>query len=105
MGVVDRLEDWALDGVPEGLVPMGATVAPDDPGFEPGARSRGGEPPVGLDVLVRLWLPTALSKTLLVGPVVWGLEVLGLGSTGADVGPTADPGVPASPPEVRPTPS
>jgi hypothetical protein len=41
-------------GVPEGLVPMGATDAPDWPGLEPGARSRGGEPPVGLDVLVRL---------------------------------------------------
>jgi hypothetical protein len=51
--VVERFADDVPVGVPEGRVPMGATEAPDWPGFEPGAMSRGGEPPVGLDVFVR----------------------------------------------------
>jgi hypothetical protein len=68
--VVERFPEPALDGVPEGRVPIGATVAPDCPGLEPGARSRGGDPLVGLDVLVRLCEPIALSKALFVGPAV-----------------------------------
>lgn len=87
-GVVERFEEEVPDGVPDGRVPIGATLAPDWPDLEPpGARSRGGDPPVGLEVLVRLWRPTALSKTLLVGPAVGGLAVLdgrGLGSAGAE---------------------
>lgn len=66
--MVDRLPEVVVDGVPEGRVPMGATVAPLWPGLEPGTKSRGGDPPVGLEVLVRLWEPTALSNALLVGP-------------------------------------
>ena len=85
--------------MPDGRVPIGATVAPDWPGFDPGARSRGGDPLVGLDVFVRLWAPTALSSTLLVGPAFCGLTLLWdweLDSGGA-VGLVAEPGVPASP--------
>lgn len=52
--MVERFEEEVVAGVPEGRVPIGATVLPDWPGFDPGARSRGGDPPVGLDVLVRL---------------------------------------------------
>lgn len=74
--MVDRFDEAEVVGVPEGRVPMGATEAPAWLGLEPGFRSREGEPPVGLDVLVRLWLPTALSKTLFVGPAVCGLTVL-----------------------------
>ena len=69
-GVVDRFPEAPADGVPDGRVPMGATGAPAWPGLEPGARSRGGDPPVGLELLVRLWGPTAFSKALLVGPAV-----------------------------------
>lgn len=83
--MVERFADES-PGVPEGRVPIGATVGPDCPALE-AERSRGGERPVGLDVLVRLCAPTALSKALLAGPVVWGLDVLpgrGLGSFDRD---------------------
>ena len=106
--MVDRLPD-AVDGVPDGRVPMGATDAPDWFGLDPGARSRGGEAPVGLELLVRLCGPTALSKALLVGPAAWGLVVLwglGLGSAATLLWSLAEPGVPASWPEgARPMPS
>ena len=74
--MVDRLDEAVVAGVPEGRVPMGATEAPAWLDLEPGVRSREGEPPVGLDVLVRVWWPTALSKTLFAGPAAWGLTVL-----------------------------
>lgn len=51
--MVDRFEDAVVAGVPEGRVPIGATAEPE-PDLEPGAKSRGGEAPVGLEVLVRL---------------------------------------------------
>lgn len=76
---------------------MGATDAPDWLCLEPGARSWGEETPVGLDVLVRLWVPTALSKTLLVGPEPCGLPLpwgRGLLSAGAELGSVAEAGVP-----------
>ena len=98
--MVDRLEEAVVAGVPEGRVPMGATEAPDWLGLDPGARSREGDPPVGLEVLVRLWGPTALSKTRFVGPEVWGLAVLWGREAGSAGGPWAspvEPGVPASP--------
>lgn len=84
-GVVARFPGATAAGVPEGRVPMGPTVTPDGPGLDPGARSRGGDAPVGLEALVRFCRPMALSKVLLLGPAVWGLVVLcgrGLGMAG-----------------------
>lgn len=66
----DRFDDALVTGVPDGRVPMGATVAPPCPALDPpGSSCLGGEPP-GEEVLVRLALwPMALSKAalLLVG--------------------------------------
>lgn len=98
--MVERFPDALVDGVPEGRVPMGATAGPFWPGLEPGARSRGGEAPVGLEVLVRLWEPTALSKALLVGPELWGLLVLwGLGLGSPALWSLTEPGVTTSAPD------
>lgn len=101
-GVVERLPD----GVPDGRVPMGATVAGIGAGLEPGVRSRGGDAPVGLELVVRLWAPPkALSKALLVGPAVWGLAVLWGRGLGLAAAPSlAEAGVPTSAPDgARPT--
>jgi hypothetical protein len=73
--VVECLLRAGLDGVvaePEGLVPMGATELCD---LLPAALVRGGESP-GDELLVRLDCAAALSKTLLVGGLDCGLEVL-----------------------------
>lgn len=74
----DRFDEVLVTGVPDGRVPMGATVAPPWPALDPpGSSCREGEPP-GEEVLVRLaFWPMALSKTVprLVG-FDWGLVVL-----------------------------